>query len=218
MTVGAFFDMDYTVLRGSSGKLYLQYLRQRKLLSRAAWARIMVWSALYMAGAISFPRLMGRLMTQVAGSSEAHAWELSTEWFAAMLRHYIADGARARVAWHRDQGHHVAVVSAATPYAVGPVAQELGCADAYLSTRLAVVDGRFTGEVLEPACYEAGKVTLTRTYASQHGIDLSESYFYSDSSSDLPLLLAVGHPVAVNPDRRLAREATRRGWPTMRFY
>jgi putative phosphoserine phosphatase/1-acylglycerol-3-phosphate O-acyltransferase len=216
--IGAFFDMDNTLLRGSSGMLYLRYLREIGYLPWQQWARIMGLVGLYVGGAIEFPQLMGRLMTQMRGATEVEAWRLSAEWFNAQLRHYIAPGGPERIGWHRGQGHHVAIVSASTPYAVRPVADALGLGEAYLATHLEVLDGRFTGRVVEPACYDLGKVTLTRAYAHAHSIDLAQSYFYSDSARDLALLEAVGHPVAVNPSLRLRRIATHRGWPIVRFY
>ena len=216
--IGALFDMDNTLLSASSGMLYLRYLRQQGLLPFGQWAQIMTWVGLYLVGAMRFPAMMSRLMVLSAGSSEAEAWRMSNEWFEAMLRHYIAPGARERVEWHREQGHQVAIVSASTPYAVHPVAQELGLGEAYLATRLEVIDGHFSGKVIPPACYDDGKVILARDYAARHDIDLAQSYFYSDSHRDLPLLEAVGHPVAVNPNRRLARIAAERRWPVMRFY
>ena len=88
----------------------------------------------------------------------------------------------ARIAWHRQQGHHVAIVSASTPYAVSPVAHDLGLGDNYLATRLEVVSGRFTGGVIEPPCYGAGKVTLAQAYSAQHNLDLAASYFYTRQS------------------------------------
>jgi putative phosphoserine phosphatase/1-acylglycerol-3-phosphate O-acyltransferase len=216
--VAAFFDMDNTILRGSSGRLYLQYLRQKGYLSWWRWLIIMWQVGLYVVGVTDFPHLMARLMTQVAGSEEAEAWRISHAWFREMLRDYIADAARDCIAWHLSQGHHVAIVSASTPYAVAPVAHDLGLDSAYLATRLEVADGRFTGRVLLPACYGPGKLTLTRQYAAERGLDLSKSYFYTDSHHDLPLLEAVGQPVAVNPGRELAKIAGKRGWPTKRFY
>lgn len=216
--IGAFFDMDHTVLRASSGQLYLRYLWQMGYLSPGQWLRVLAAVALYAVGAVSFPELMARLMANVSGAEEAQAWRISQAWFQAMLRHYIAPGARERVAWHQARGHHVAIVSAATPYAVQPVARELGLGDAYLATRLEVKDGRFTGRLLQPTCYGQGKVLLAASYATEHGIDLSQSYFYTDSHRDLPLLEAAGHPVAVNPDRKLARIAAERGWPIETFY
>jgi putative phosphoserine phosphatase / 1-acylglycerol-3-phosphate O-acyltransferase len=218
MGVAAFFDMDHTILRGSSGRLYLEYLRKTGRLSWGQWVYISLQIVPYVAGLIDFPRLMSRLTTYIAGSDEAAAWALSAEWFDAMLRHYITDAARERIAWHRAQGHRVAIVSASTPFAVQPVADNLGLGGAHLCTRLEIVDGQLTGNVLEPACYGEGKLTLAKAYAGERGLDLSQSYFYTDSHHDLPLLEAVGCPVAVNPNRKLARVAAARGWPVMKFY
>ena len=216
--VGAFFDMDNTVLRDSSGRLYLRYLRRKGLLSWPRWLGITWQVALYMIGATSFPQLMARLMTQVAGADEAEAWRISAAWFDEMLRDYIAPAARARITWHRQQGHRVAIVSASTPYAVSPVAHDLGLGDEYLATRLEVISGRFTGGVIEPPCYGAGKVTLAQAYSTQHNLDLDASYFYTDSHHDLPLLESVGNPVVVNPSRRLKAIALERRWRQESFY
>lgn len=217
-TIAAFFDMDNTLLSAASGRLYLKYLRQTGRLSLHRWAYISGQVALYIMGIIDFPRLMARLMVYAGGADEAETWRMSEDWFQSMLRHYIADGGRERIGWHRAQGHHVAIVSASTPYAVRPVAQALDLGDAYIATVLEVVEGRFTGRIDEPACYGEGKVARTLQYAAAHDIDLNRSYFYSDSASDLPLLEAIGHPVAVNPHRKLARIAAERGWPVMKFY
>ena len=216
--IGAFFDMDNTLLSAASGRLYLKWLRQTGQLPLHRWAYISGQVGLYVTGLIDFPRLMSRLMVYAAGSDEAEAWRMSDAWFESMLRHYIAPAARERVEWHREQGHHVAIVSAATPYAVKPVAEALGLGENYTATELEAQNGRFTGRVIEPACYGDGKVARSLIYAGQHGIDLRESYFYSDSASDLPLLEAVGYPVAVNPHKKLAQIAAKRGWPVMKFY
>jgi putative phosphoserine phosphatase / 1-acylglycerol-3-phosphate O-acyltransferase len=216
--VAAFFDMDNTLLSEASGRLYLQWLRKTGQLSLHSWAYISGQVGLYIIGVMSFPRLITRLMVYAGGTDEAEAWRMSEAWFDSMLRHYIADGGRERIQWHRQQGHHVAIVSASTPYAVKPIATALDLGEAYIATELEVHEGRFTGRVIEPACYGAGKVERALTYAARHGIDLRKSYFYSDSASDLPLLEAVGHPVAVNPNRKLSGIAAERGWPVMRFY
>lgn len=212
----AFFDMDRTLLRGSSGYLYLKYLWQTRYLSFRHWLVITFYVVRYVIGLIDFPRLMSQLMKRVAATGEAEAWRISDAWFETMLHHYVANRARERIAWHQGQGHHVAIVSAATPYAVEPVARSLGVD--YLATRLEVTNGNFTGRLLEPTCYGAGKVTLATTYAEERGAELHRCYFYSDSHTDLPLLEAVGHPVAVNPSRKLAQIAGQRAWPVMRFY
>ncbi len=214
----AFFDMDNTILSASSGRLYLRYLREIGYVSWHKWVYISAQVGLYILGLTDFPRLMSRLMLHAVGTGEEEAWRLSRDWFDSMLRHYIAPAAPERIGWHREQGHHVAIVSAATQFAVQPVAQALGLERSYLATQLEIVDGHFTGRVIEPACYGAGKVHLAGEYARVHGLDLGESYFYTDSHHDLPLLEAVGHPVAVNPNARLRRVAEQRNWPVIRFY
>jgi len=89
--------------------------------------------------------------------------------------------------------------------------------DGALGSRSEVVDGRYTGRAGGPFAYREGKATLMRELAEAEGIDLSESYAYSDSESDLPMLRAVGHPVAVNPDGPLAKVAREEGWDVLRF-
>ncbi|GAB4514730.1 MAG: HAD family hydrolase [Anaerolineae bacterium] len=215
--VGAFFDLDYTVLTASSGRLFVRYLRSKGLITPRQQAALAFWSGLYLLRVIDFPQLMARLIGEVIGQDEASTWDLCHRWFDEVLVRYISRDAQSAILRHREAGHHVAIVSAATPYAVGPVASYLGLENAYLATRLEVKDGHFTGRLVEPACYGPGKVHWVERYAEARGIDLERSYFYSDSATDLPLLERVGNPVAVNPDRRLRRVARRRGWPIMRF-
>ena len=90
--------------------------------------------------------------------------------------------------------------------------------DRFLSTRYEVVNGRFTGEPLRPICYGAGKVVLAEQLAATHGIDLDQSYFYTDSLTDLPLLERVGNPRVVNPDPRLRRLSHARGWEILDWH
>lgn len=157
-------------------------------------------------------------MVYVAGSSESEAWRMSKIWSETMLLKAIAPAGREQIDWHRRQGHHIAIVSGATPYAVKPIAEALGLGDAFLATELEVIDGYFTGRIKEPACFGTGKVIRTQDYADAKQIDLKASYFYSDSATDMPLLETVGHPVVVNPSRKLAHIARQRGWPVARFY
>lgn len=215
---GAFFDMDNTILSSSSGRLYLRYLGEIGYVSWHKWVYISAQVGLYLLGLTDFPRLMSRLMLHAVGTGEEEAWRLSREWFDSMLRHYIAPAGVERIRWHQEQGHQVVIISAATQFAVQPVAQALGLEHSYLATRLEIVDGHFTGRIIEPACYGAGKVRLAGEYARANGLNLGESYFYTDSHHDLPLLESVGRPVAVNPNARLRRIAAQRNWPVIQFY
>ena len=99
---------------------------------------------------------------------------------------------------------------------LAPLARRLGI-EHMLYTRLEVEDGRFTGRVVEPICFEEGKIYWIREFIEEHGVDLAKSFFYTDSVTDMPLLDMVGHPVVVNPDPLLYRRALRRRWP-VRFF
>jgi HAD superfamily hydrolase (TIGR01490 family) len=118
---------------------------------------------------------------------------------------------------HQDAGRATFIVSAAGNGLVEILARVLGM-DGGIGTRYEV-DGRgvLTGAIVEPFVYGDGKVDAMRAFAAQHEIDLEESWAYSDSASDLPMLRAVGRPVAVNPDAELARIASDEGWQVMRF-
>ncbi len=213
----AYFDMDRTVLRGSSGMLYMRYLWRH---GQTNWRSMLLssWYAIqYKLGLFEFPKVMARLAASVSNGSEEAARELCQRFYDEMMVNYIAPAAVQRIDDHRRQGHLVTLISASTPYVVGPLAKHLGIEE-YLPTRLEVVEGRFTGKIIEPGCYGPGKVHWAREFAQRHGADLAQAYFYSDSYSDLPLLEAVGHPVAVNPDSRLKSLAAQRDWPVESFY
>ncbi len=118
---------------------------------------------------------------------------------------------------HQDAGRATFIVSAAGNGVVAALAQVLGM-EGGIGTRYEVDgDGNFTGRFDGPFVYGAGKVEAMQAFAAEHDVDLSASYAYSDSLSDLPMLRAVGHPVAVNPDPHLAEIARQEGWQTMRF-
>jgi HAD superfamily hydrolase (TIGR01490 family) len=118
---------------------------------------------------------------------------------------------------HQDAGRATFIVSAAGNGVVEPLARVLGM-DGGIGTRYEVDgDGAFTGRFDGPFVYGPGKVEAMEAFAAEHEIDLAQSYAYSDSLSDLPMLRAVGHPVAVNPDRDLARLARAEGWGVENF-
>jgi len=213
----AYFDMDRTILRTSSGMLYMRYLWRRGEANRRAMLRAYWYAVLYKLGWFNYPAVAARLASNASTNSEAETQALCQRWFEEMAVHYIAPKAVQRMNEHQAQGHLVTIVSASTPYVVGPVARYLGVED-YLCTRLEVVEGRFTGKILAPACYGPGKMYWAQDYASRHDAELAQAYFYTDSYSDLTLLEAVGHPVAVNPDPRLRALAARRNWPVEYFY
>ncbi len=213
----AFFDMDRTILSDSSGILYMRYLSRRRVPNLAAMVRAYWYAALYKLGYLDYPAVAAKLASTAADSSEEETRALCQRWFDEMAVNYITNKAVQRMDGHRGRGHLVTIISASTPYVVGPVAAHLGV-DEYLCTRLEVVDGKFTGDIIKPACYGPGKVHWAKEYAREHNADLGRAFFYTDSHSDRALLEAVGHPIVVNPDSRLRTLAGERGWPIEYFY
>jgi putative phosphoserine phosphatase/1-acylglycerol-3-phosphate O-acyltransferase len=217
MSSVAFFDLDYTLLDTSSGMLYIrEALRQR----RASLWLVGQTFLNYQLKRIDFGQAHGRLITQVGRYGRNEAANFFAEWIPRRLLPRLTAAGRAKIEWHRRQGHRVVILSASIEEIVRPVAEYLGLGQDYLSTHLAVENGRYTGQLAGPLCYGPGKVYWAQQWALKHSLEFPPpgSYFYTDSSSDLPLLELVQYPVPVNPSRKLAKIAAARGWPIERFY
>jgi putative phosphoserine phosphatase/1-acylglycerol-3-phosphate O-acyltransferase len=156
------------------------------------------------------------MMAQFRGQSEKQLAEDAIAWVESDVVETIYPEAERLVDEHLAESHVVAIVSGATAFVVRPIAARLGI-EHILYTRLEVENGLFTGRVIEPICFEEGKIYWLQQFIEEHGIDLAKSYFYTDSITDLPLLDLVGHPVATNPDPLLYRTAVKRRWP-VRFF
>jgi HAD superfamily hydrolase (TIGR01490 family) len=214
--IGAFFDMDKTLIAENSGSLYMRYRYQRGEIGGLDLLAGLGAYLQYKLGILDIRNWTKRMMVQFRGQEEAELEREARVWFEAMVAATIYPRAAELVREHEERGHVVAIVSGATKFVVRPLAERLGVRH-FLYTRLEVEDGRFTGRVVEPICFEEGKIYWIQHFIERHGIDLARSFFYTDSITDLPLLDLVGHPVAVNPDPFLYRTAVRRRWP-VRFF
>ena len=212
----AFFDMDYTTLDASSSLLYVKYLRRQNRIGLRMLLRIAWWTLLYNVSAIDVNSAVPKMLSYAEHQSASRLMAEAYVWFDEMLKEHIAPRAVEQINLHRQRDHRVVLISASTQFAVQPVAEHLHLD--FLCTRLIDHDDELTGEVVDPPCYGAGKVVWAQRYAAEQGAALLDAYFYTDSYSDRPLLTAVGHPVAVNPDARLKRTARKRGWPIEMFY
>ena len=210
--IGAFFDMDKTLIAENSGSLYMRYRYQRGEIGGLDLLKGLGAYLQYKLGVLDIRNWTKRMMVQFRGQDEAGLEREARAWFEDMVARTIYPRAAELVREHEERGHVVAIVSGATKFVVRPLAERLGVKH-FLYTRLEVEDGRFTGRVVEPICFEEGKIYWIQHFIERHGIDLAKSFFYTDSITDLPLLDLVGHPVAVNPDPLLYRTAVRRRWP-----
>jgi HAD superfamily hydrolase (TIGR01490 family) len=216
--VAALFDMDKTLLDTSSGQLYARFLYRNGQMGRRELARVAWWGLLSSLGVLNMENLIPRLLAAAAGDDELETRRLCDRWFAEDVIPHITERGKQRVEEHQAQEHVVAIVSASTQFVVGPFASYLGIPGQYVCTHLESKNGQLTGGVEPPVCYGAGKVIWAERFAAERDVDLSASYFYTDSISDLPLLERVAHPVAVNPDLRLRQTARQRGWAIETFY
>jgi HAD superfamily hydrolase (TIGR01490 family) len=212
----ALFDMDKTLLSKSSGTLYVKYLWRKRMITVREMLGTMVVSAQYTLNVLDFPKAMARLSRSIKDGDAAATKVMCDRWVAEDVVQYIAPKALAKVREHQARGDAVWLLSASTQFAVQPVADHIGIPCRF--TELEIVSGRFTGAIVDVACYGMGKVIWGERIAASHGVALSECIFYTDSYSDRPLLDAVGTPVPVNPDARLARYARERGWTVEYFY
>jgi HAD superfamily hydrolase (TIGR01490 family) len=215
MSTVAFFDLDYTLLDTSSGLLYIrEALKQR----RVPWWVIGQVGLRYQLKRLDFGQAHAHLIRYVGRQGQSETARFFAEWLPRRLFPRLTQAGQAKIEWHKQQGHRVVLLSASIEEIVKPVAEYLGLGQDYLCTRLAVENDRYTGQLNGPMCYGPGKLYWARQWASKNKVDLPNGYFYTDSSSDLPLLELVAHPVPVNPSPRLAKIAIARGWPVERFY
>jgi HAD superfamily hydrolase (TIGR01490 family) len=207
----AFFDMDRTLLHCNTGTLWILWLRRHGELSLYRMARALAWIAQYKLSVLDMESVAERVIAGMAGQEERELVQKTQVFFQEWVEHQVAPKALAAIERHRAEGHVVAILSSSTPYVVEPLAQKLGIEHA-ICTRVRVSDGRFDGTAVKPVCYGAGKVHWAEAFAAAQGVDLGQSYFYTDSYTDLPMLERVGQARVINPDARLRRHARRVGW------
>jgi HAD superfamily hydrolase (TIGR01490 family) len=210
--IGAFFDVDRTLVACNTGRLFLRDLRRRGEISFLRALRAMGWMFKYHLSLIDMQALAARLAEQMRGWSEREFAERCRRWVEDDVLPLLLPSALRKVESHRDQGHVLAILSSSPTYVTRPIAETLGI-DEVLSTQFEVAEGQFTGKLLGPACVGSGKVHWAEDLGARRAVDLGGSWFYTDSYSDLPMLERVGNRVIVNPDPRLRLHAKRRGWP-----
>lgn len=212
-----FFDLDHTLLNANSANLFIKYMLKRGELGWFDVFKGAYYTLRYKLNVIDIDQVTTSFVARYAGTPEQALIDQCDDWFDSMVTPTIYQDGRALIEHHRGQGHRLVLLTASTIYACMPVSKHLKLHH-YIGTRLRVADGMLTGHIDPPLCYGPGKVARAQAYLDEHGGgSLADSTFYTDSITDLPMLLAVGDPQVVNPDPLLAREAKRRGWPVRYF-
>jgi putative phosphoserine phosphatase/1-acylglycerol-3-phosphate O-acyltransferase len=213
--IAAFFDLDRTLINDFSAK---QFVKSRFLSGKSTPKELLSQFAtllIYAAGNRDFETLTKISALGVKGISEKIFTDLGEEVYQEHLVSTIYPESRTLIASHLEKGHQVVIISAATRYQVTPIANELGITDIFC-TEMEVKKGKFSGTISE-MCWFEGKARAGRKFAKSNNVDLSKSFFYTDSIDDFPLLEIVGNPVATNPDNKLSQLAFENNWPILRF-
>jgi HAD superfamily hydrolase (TIGR01490 family) len=214
----AFFDLDRTLMAGSSafqfGRASFEAgLISRRRLARGAWDNV----RFRLRGSTdeATDALRAQIFDSIRETRVVDLQRLAPRVLAGVLPRIYPQ--MLEVAWrHQDEGRPVYIVTAASHELAEMLAHVLSF-DGGIGARSEVVEGRYTGRPDGPFTYREGKAEAIRGLCELHGLSVNDSYAYSDSESDLPMLRAVGHPVAVNPDAALLRVAREEGWDVMRF-
>ena len=214
----AFFDLDKTIIATSSATAFSRPFMAGGLINRRDVLRTAYAQFVYLMGAADADqteRLRAHLSAVAAGWDVAQVSQIVEETLHQYIDPLVYAEAVGLIEEHHEAGRDVVVVSASGAEVVEPIAAMLG-ADHVVATRMSVVDGRYTGDI-DFYAYGENKAVAMREIAEREGYDMAGSYAYSDSITDAPMLAAVGHGYAVNPDRALRRLAVEEGWGTLTF-
>jgi putative phosphoserine phosphatase/1-acylglycerol-3-phosphate O-acyltransferase len=215
--VGAFFDLDGTLVAGFTGVIMTRDRLRRGQLSVGEFIGMVQAGLNHRLGRSEFEDLIGKGARMLRGSSLGDIDELAERLFVHHIQSRIYPEMRDLVRAHMARGHTVVLSSSALTVQVEPVARYLGIENVLSNKFGTDEDGVITGEVLKPILWGPGKARAVQAFAAKNGVDLSKSYFYADGDEDVALMYLVGNPRPTNPAGKLAAVAAKRGWPVLRF-
>jgi len=212
----ALFDLDETLISGDSDYEWGLHLVSLGVVDRETYeARNQEFYDRYRAGTLVLQDFLDFQLYPLSQFPRAQLEEWHAGFLASRILPMVRPGARALLDRHRDADR--LIVTATNRFVTAPIAAALGITE-LLATELEQENGRFTGRAVGTPCFREGKVVRLNQWLAARGArlaDYAESWFYSDSANDIPLLSAVTHPVAVHPDDRLRAHAAERGWPVI---
>ncbi len=209
----AIFDLDNTLIAGDSDCLWGEYLCEHGYQDPAIYTRQHEqYYEDYTAGSLDIQDFLEFQLKPLKGIDPEILSARRNEYLEEKIRPVLLKKATALIDDHRNQGHDLLIITATNRFLTEPIAKLLGV-KALIASDAEIINGRYTGRPIGIPSYAAGKVTRLHNWLSEHNKSPEETWFYSDSHNDLPLLKEVEHPVAVDPDEILHREAEKQGWP-----
>ncbi len=211
----AIFDLDHTLLDGDSDYLWGEYMVANLIVDRAEYQRVnKAFLRDYQRGQLDNDSYLQFALKPLTQHSIENLYHWRADYVENWIKPIVATGTAELLEQHRGRGDSLIIVSATNLFITEPIAQLL-CVPYILSTEPEIVDQRYTGRYLGIPTYKEGKVVALNTWLEGRDHSLDDSYFYSDSINDLPLLEQVSSPVAVNPDEELSIIAKQRGWQVL---
>jgi putative phosphoserine phosphatase/1-acylglycerol-3-phosphate O-acyltransferase len=211
----AFFDLDRTLLAGASGEVFSAAMVESGLISRSLPGESLMYRLFNTVGETLPAMALARQAASLAKGRSRAAVQAAAESVAPRLAAMVQPLAGPLIQEHHEAGRAVVLATTTPIDLVRPFAALLGLDDVVATTYGVNADGTYDGTLDGPFVWSAGKLAAVRAWAERHGVDLADSFAYSDSVYDTPLLAAVGHPVVVNPDPRMALMAATRRWPVL---
>jgi putative phosphoserine phosphatase / 1-acylglycerol-3-phosphate O-acyltransferase len=215
--VGAFFDLDGTLVAGFTAVILTQERLRRRDMGVGELLGMVQAGLNHTLGRIEFEDLIGKASAALAGRLIDDLEEIGERMFAQRIESRIYPEMRDLVRAHVARGHTVVLSSSALTIQVNPVARFLGITNTLTNKFETNEDGLLTGRVLKPILWGPGKAAAVQRFAAEHDIDLKDSYFYADGDEDVALMYLVGNPRPTNPEGKMAAVAKRRGWPILKF-
>jgi HAD superfamily hydrolase (TIGR01490 family) len=208
----ALFDLDNTLLSCDSDYEWGSFLVRKNLVDGEVYERENLrFYEQYKQGRLDIYKFSAFSFQPLAEHSMEFLHTLHDEFMDTVIRPHMGDAARFLVEGHRLQGHTLMVITATNSFITRPIVQAFGI-DHLLATEPMTAAGRYTTKIEGIPCFQEGKVQRLNLWLKQNNQNLDGSFFYSDSANDLPLLELVDHPVAVDPDDKLARIAGKKAW------
>ncbi|MDO6594496.1 HAD family phosphatase [Neptuniibacter sp. 1_MG-2023] len=211
----AIFDLDNTLLGGDSDHAWGEFLCEKGIVDSDEYRRANdYFYDQYKNGGLDIYEFLDFALRPLATLNKEKLNTLHQQFMAEKIEPIILPKALELLKNHRERGDYLLIITATNHFVTGPIANRLGV-DAIIATDPEMIDGNYTGKVTGIPCFQEGKVTRLNDWLSANPYTLEDSYFYSDSHNDLPLLQLVTNPIAVNPDETLEAHANEHLWPVL---